>query len=118
MAFAFASGKTAVEAAKAGGVSESTAWRRLREGDFKRRIAGLRGEMLSQATGRLAEQAGAAVDVLVGLLGSEDEDVRLKAARSVLDAAVRLRDATELSDRLDELERRINRGDTTTNHAA
>jgi hypothetical protein len=41
------------------------------------------------------------------LLKAESESVRLSAARSILDACVRFRDACELEDRVRELESKL-----------
>ena len=59
------------------GVGERTAFRRLAEPGFKFRVAGLRGEMVARAVGKLADGMSEVGDVLRRLLAAESESVRL-----------------------------------------
>ncbi len=105
MALALASGRTIQEAADAGSVSPRTVYRRLTEAPFQKRVAELRAQMISRAVGRLAEFAIDAVEVMHQLMkGAESEQVRLGAARSLLECGTRLREASELESRLLALE--------------
>jgi hypothetical protein len=67
-------------------------------------VSQLRGRVFDRATGRLCREAGKAADVLASLLDSEDEGVRHRAAKTILETASRLRDAGELERRLLDLE--------------
>lgn len=108
---ALASGKSVKDAACEAGVSERTAFRRLEQTDFVRRVAELRGRMVESAAGRLAAAAGAACDRLTKLLNAESEGVQLGAARLILEQAVRLREVVDLERRLAALEEACSRRD-------
>jgi flagellar motility protein MotE (MotC chaperone) len=62
--------------------------------------------MVTRAVGRLADQSAKAVDTLVGLLGAESESARLGAARSILELGTKLRESTEIEERLAALEQK------------
>ena len=103
---AFASGASAAEAARQAGVSERTAFRRLHDPDFRRRIAQARDKMVDDAMGQLAQASVVAVGTLRALCTAESETVRLGAARSLLELTMRLREHVELGDRVSSLEAR------------
>lgn len=104
---ALASGQTIQTAAQTAGVSERTASRRMRDPAFRRRLADIRGQMLSRAAGKLAEVAAGAVDCLQQLLLANSEAIRLGASRAVLELAVRLRESEEFAMRLAALEQQL-----------
>jgi hypothetical protein len=104
-ALALASGKTYKAAAKRAGIGERTLYRWARQPGFKRRVGELRGRLVNAAVGRLSKSMGAAAGVLRTLLKSEDEDVKFKAARAVLELGTKIREAAEIEDRLADLER-------------
>ncbi len=101
---ALAGGATVRDAAVTVGVGEMTAYRRLRESEFRRRVDEARAEILSGAMARLSAAATGAVETLTSLLAAESESVRLGAARSILDVALRWREQDELARRLDNIE--------------
>ena len=101
---ALATGQTNENAAAAAGVSARTVNRRLAEPAFKRRIQSLRGELIARALGRVSDGIAAAVDVMRALLGAESEAVRLGAARSLIDACLKLRESVDMEERLALLE--------------
>lgn len=111
---ALASGKAVKDAAGEAGVSERTAFRRLEQADFCRRVAELRGRMVESAAGRLAAAAGAACETLTKLLSASSESVQLAAAKTILDQAVRLREVTDLERRLAALEEACSRRDASS----
>ena len=104
---ALAGGATVQEAARTAGVSESTAYRRLKEPAFCQRVAEARSEMIARAVGVLARGSTAAATTLALLLKAESETVRLGAARSILELAVKLRETEELERRIGALEERL-----------
>jgi hypothetical protein len=61
--------------------------------------------LFAEAVGRLASLAGKAVDTLGDLLASASDMVKLHAAKSVLELGPKLREAGEIAERLDALER-------------
>jgi HEAT repeat protein len=104
---ALAAGQTITAAARLAGVSIATAKRRLHDPEFRRRVSEMRGELIEQAAGRLAETAAEAVSKLRELLGAESETVRLGAARSLLELAFKCRELQDFDQRLTKLEERL-----------
>ena len=101
---ALAAGATYEDAATQAGVSERTVRRRLEDAEFSGQVDATRSEMIARAVGRLAEASTEAADTLRGLLAARSETVRLGAARSILELAVRLREHDELVSRIEALE--------------
>lgn len=72
---------------------------------FKARLNELRSELTAQALGQCLDNMTAAVTALVHLCqNSQQEMVKLMAAKSIIDYAVRLREHTELVERITALE--------------
>jgi hypothetical protein len=107
LVLALAGGQTVRDAARAAGVGERTASRRWADSEFRRRVTGLRAEMVARAAGQLADGMAEAVTTLRRLLTAEAESVRLAAARSILEIGTRLRESVELEVRIQELEERL-----------
>jgi hypothetical protein len=101
---ALAAGSSVEQAAGAAGVSVRTAYRRLADPAFARRLAQARDTLISNALGELVECASEAVATLRALMQAEDERVRLGAAKSTLEQLLRLRETLALSQRLAALE--------------
>jgi hypothetical protein len=104
IALALAGGGTVEDAAKAANVCTRTVNRRMKDADFKAEVSRLRGEMISRATGRLAEGMGWAALVLRTLLTSSAEGIRLRAAAKILDSGLRVVELHELAERVAALE--------------
>lgn len=102
---ALARGATYAAAGATAGMSESTVRRRMADDEFRRRVSRLRGELVDAACGQAAAALSGAMTTLVRLLESANDSVALGAARSLVDCAVRLREASELEQRVVELER-------------
>jgi hypothetical protein len=100
-----ASGTTVEAAAELAGISRATAFRRLQDPEFQRRIKQTRGEMIERAAGHLAAGATEASITLRNLLGSDSEKVRLAAAKTIIEGVLKVRDATEFEERLTTLEK-------------
>ena len=90
-----ARGTTVKEAARTAGVAERTAYRRLKDADFRDRVQEARKAMFEQALGAVASAGVSAVQTLRDLLQASSESVRLSAARSILEMGVKLRESTE-----------------------
>ena len=100
-----AAGKTVDEAARDAHVSPTTVFRRLQDATFKAQVSQVRGEMLARAVGTLADASTAAAEALCALAqGAISENVRLGAARAVLELGARLREQAELEERIATLE--------------
>ena len=72
--------------------------------EFRRLIAEFRDQFMSQALGRLADNMTRAADSFVTVLNSENEALRLRAARGMLSLGLRLRDSMELTERIRQIE--------------
>jgi hypothetical protein len=104
-ALAIASGTSIKEAALSARISESTAYRRLKDPAFRRRVSEIRTSYLNEAVGRLSEAANEAVWTLKALLASSSDSVRLSASRAILELGTKLREQAELEERITALER-------------
>jgi hypothetical protein len=107
LALELAAGATLKDAAKAAGISESTVERRRADPAFRKRVAALQATMMAEALGRLTNACSAAAVVLTRvMLEEKDAAVRVRAANSILAQARDIREHTQLTDRVAELERR------------
>ena len=96
---ALAGGKSVKDSAELAGVGERTAHRRLSDAEFRDEIRRLRRQMLERSAARVADAGVKAAETLLGLLGSEREQVQLQAARILLDKAIKLRQAEIAAER-------------------
>ena len=102
---ALARGLSVRDSASEAGLSEATAFRRLRDATFVAELNRLRGELWSATLGKLTAASGKAVDRLVTLVDDADSDsVRLSACKSILELGTKLRDSIEFAQRLEFLE--------------
>lgn len=104
-ALAIASGRSLREAARTAGISESTAYRRLKDPAVLRRVSEIRTAFLGEAIGLLSEAASEAVSRLKTLLNARSEAICLSAARAILEFGPKLRVQAELEERITALER-------------
>lgn len=113
LALALAQGLTQVEAGSRAGVSERTVRARMADPDFVARVHSIRDRMVSEAVGKLAATAAKAADRLGALLDDEDPNVRLRAAKAIIESTVRLATFHDLAERLSTVEAKIaNRANT------
>lgn len=99
-----AAGDSVLKAAESVGCGKSTSYRIAKTEEFQAEVNRLRTELLRDAVGKLAGAASLAVESMVGLLKSEDENTRLKAANAVLERFGKLSDAIDLRARVEALE--------------
>jgi hypothetical protein len=105
---AIACGATLENAAATVGVSKATAFRRSQEPEFQQELRKVKAEIVGRTTSMLTASAGEAVKTLLALLkDSTPGSTRLGAARAVLELGVKLRESTELEERLAVLEARL-----------
>jgi hypothetical protein len=105
LAQALAAGDSAAAWAEAHAVPRRTAYRWAAEAGLKARVRGLRQDLVTDAVGRLAGAATAAVDTLRGLLAEgQPATVRLGAARAILTALIDVQTHADVSDRVTRLE--------------
>ena len=98
-------GCTHADAAKRAGVSEQTARRRLRDPEFRIRLAAAETELIDRTARALADASGEAVTALRVLLRGRSARVRLSAVRAVLEFAPKWRAQHALEERVAALER-------------
>jgi hypothetical protein len=103
---ALAAGHAVEEAARAAGISQRTAYRRLADPAFQRRLAGARDNLVTEALGELVASAAAAVGTLRTLLDARDDRIKLGAAKTLLEQLLRIRETVALAERVAALERR------------
>ena len=102
---ALACGATVEKAAQQAKQSKRTLYRRLAQPAFRRQVQAARAEMLQRSAGTATAATPAALKTLLELLnGSTRDAVRLGAARSVVEMALKLREITDLEERLSTLE--------------
>ena len=104
---ALAAAASVQEAACQAGLSARTTARRLADPTFRERVACVRAELVQKAVAKLADGMADAAEKLRALLSAQSESVQLHAARAILETGVRLREATELEERLRTLEHRL-----------
>jgi hypothetical protein len=96
------------DAAAAAGIHERTLRRWYKyDPAFKTRVEELRAESVALAVAKLSSSMAGAADTLTRLLGSRSEVVRLRAGKAILDAALKVRAAEELEERLRALEEKL-----------
>ena len=106
VALLIAAGRSIKAAAAEAGCGERTAHQWLDDAEYRLLVSKFRRRMIDRTIGSLARSTNNAVFILRKLLGSENENVRLRAAASLLDHAVRMRDHGELEERITALEAR------------
>ncbi|MBV8266902.1 MAG: hypothetical protein JO252_11295 [Planctomycetaceae bacterium] len=105
LAQALAAGDSAAAWAEVHAVPRRTAYRWAAEADVQARVRGLRQGLVTDAVGKLAGAATAAVETLRGLLAEgQPASVRLGAARAILSALIDVQAHAELADRVAHLE--------------
>ena len=105
---ALACGGTVEAAARSAGVSTATVFRRLQNPEFCRQLQQIRADMVQRTTGALT---AAWMESIKTLLGLQKETVaptvRLGAARAVLELGMKLREHSDMEERLRALEERL-----------
>jgi hypothetical protein len=107
---ALAAGGSAADAARHAGCCEKTVTRRLEDTSFRERVRAMRAEMLTCAVGRLAALGAKAADKLNDLLDSDRANVRLGAARTILEYMLKGREMLEVEERLQAVEAALKAG--------
>jgi hypothetical protein len=108
LAVQVASGMSVCAASRKLGISERAGKRWSAKPEFQSTVEAIRKQVISQAVGTLTAGAVKASRTLVELLHkSKSDDVRLRAAKQILEGLLVIREGTELLDRLVELEARL-----------
>jgi hypothetical protein len=102
---ALACGASVDAAARQCGVAERTIYRRLEDPEFRSRLQALRSDMVRRSAGMLTAAANTAVSTLLSLQKeSVADNVRLGAARAILELGMKIREIAELEIRIAALE--------------
>jgi hypothetical protein len=107
MIAALAAGASVPAAARAGGVSERTAYRRLEDPAFRQAVEDARADIVARAVAKLSAASTEAAETLRRLLYSDMDFAKLAAARSILELGAKLREQLDLSERIAALEERL-----------
>ena len=106
-------GSTQAEASKLAGCAVRTVARRLDDPKFVRRVDVFRDALLEAGAAKLGDLIGLATSTLRELLANDvPPQIRLGSAKTVLDAAMKLRDSLLLEKRLTALETRVSSSQT------
>jgi len=110
---ALAAGNSVHRAAELGGVSERTAWRRLKDPTFRLELLQIRAGVADAVGMALVQGCLPAASTLVELAenasGAKGEGSRIMASKAVLELTLKWREGQELSDRLGAIEERLAR---------
>jgi len=104
---ALAAGASAEAAARSGGVSRRTVYRRLEDPTFRKAVDDARAAILARAVAKLTASSTEAAETLRRLLYSPLDFARLAAARSILEIGVKMREQLDLAARVAALEERL-----------
>ena len=105
LALALACGATVEAAARSVGVSDTTAYRRLKDPEFCKLLEKTKFDLVGRQTGMLTGAAGEAVKTLLALMRENaPAAVRLGAARATLEIGMKLREVHDLQTRIAALE--------------
>ncbi len=96
--------RTIAAAAERAGISERTLSNWMRQDSFAAAYKAARREVRDQAVQSLQRSMGEAVEVMLGLLQSEDEAIQYRAAEFILERVEQERNREELEDRIAALE--------------
>ena len=100
--------KTHKDVSRATGVSTKQIFEWFKQSHFKKELAFQRRLILEGVRNTLIQASQQSVDVLVGLLKSEAENIRLKTAIGILDYTIRLTESLDMEDRVVALEESVN----------
>ncbi len=100
---------TLPQAAKAAGVSETSLWRWLQRDDFQRKYKQAQLSVFNNALGSLQAASMEAVDSLRRNLRCGNPNAEVAAARTILGFTLQATELIDLTQKVNELERRLAR---------
>ena len=97
---------TLQKAAKVAGIGEVTLWRWLKEKEFIEAYRVLKREAVTQAVTRLQQISCKAVDTLKQVMEDKESpaSVRVSAAKSIIEMAIKAVELDDITKRIEELE--------------
>jgi hypothetical protein len=114
---ALACGASVEVAARTAHISVRTAHRWLAKAEFQQRLNGVKAEMVKRTSAMLTATGLEAGKTLRELLASDNDHVRLMAARALLELGAKYREAAEVEERLAILEQRLAEDESRTRAA-
>jgi hypothetical protein len=115
LVLALACGATVETAALQSGLSVRTVYLRLKDPEFRRRIAEVSSDTVRRTTGALTAAAMQSVQTLLELLKPNyPGNVRLGAARTVLELGLKFREETDLREQITEVKELLINGKTSS----
>lgn len=88
-------------------IAKPTVYKWLRQSAFKAELKRLQNELFSDAIGRIKGNVSKAVENLVGLMDSDEEQIQIRACERVIEYAVKLNVNEELEKRIEALEAKL-----------
>ncbi len=105
---ALACGATVEAAAAKAGLSKRTVYRYLENDAFRKQLQIFRSDMVYRSAGMLTAASMEAVKTLLGLLStSTSEAVRHAASRSIIELGLKLRQCSDVEERMSKIEERF-----------
>lgn len=101
-------GKTALEGVKKAKIGKTTYYGWMKQPEFKKEVNRQKNELIKQSLFDLKLSSKEAVKVLIELLKSDNETIRLKTALSILEYAKVFMEQDEIIERLKNLEEQLN----------
>jgi len=95
------------EGARQARVAKNTLYSWLREEAFQTELKQQREKIVEAGLETLKAHVSKATEVIVGLLDSQNESIRHRAARDVIEFVVKTTENESLEDRIDSLEERL-----------
>ena len=90
---------------RAAGISTTTYYDWMKNPVLAEAIDIQRNTLITDAMQRLRQGIGAAVDKLIALVKSENEEVARKASTSIVEIALKMRESEEIEDRIESIEK-------------
>ena len=104
---------TVAAAAKAAGISEATAWRWMKDPEFKEAFREAKKRVLDYSIGRLQQATGTAINALISIVSDEEApaSARVSGAKTILEMAVKVAEIDDIENRIEALEQLSGKGD-------
>ena len=101
------------KSAKIANITETTAYKYLKDG-LKDKINDIRKELLEVNFKKLEFASVKAIEVVINILEDENcsKSVKLNTSKTILDYGLKIREQTEIIDRLKNIEKRIEESET------
>lgn len=89
------------------GLSKQTVYTWLKQDAFKKEIRRCRDELMQNAIETLKANVGKATEAFVGLLDSQNESIKHRTAKDIIEFTLRSAENESLEERIDSLEERL-----------